>query len=392
MLKFTRKTVSLILSVVLLLSVLSGCGSSKSSQGSETSTPKQNGDSAPAQAEAAKNPFYKGKTLQVIVPFGAGGGTDVFGRLLASYLGQHTEGTPAVQVINIPGGGSVNGANQFVSVLQHDGYSALLTSASTHAPYLLGDPAVMYDLKKMKPVLGLPTGGVVYTSPKTGISDPKSALNPKEKLIYAGISATGLDLVTLLSFEVLGMDVKAILGYDGRGPSRVAFEQGESNIDYQTSSAYIKSVEPLVKEGKAIPMYSFGQLDENGDIVRDPAFPDIPSLKEYYIAMNGKEPSGIEWEAYKAFVGSSFSVQKVIWLHSDDPQDAVLALSKAGAAVASDQDFNKKAEKELGGYTLVTGEKLEKMVASMLNVSDEVLEWVKNYLETEHGVKRLDKK
>ena len=33
---------------------------------------------------------------------------------------------------------------------------------------------------------------------------------------------------------------------------------------------------PLVKEGKAVPLFSWGVTDDNGNLVRDPAFPDLP--------------------------------------------------------------------------------------------------------------------
>jgi tripartite-type tricarboxylate transporter receptor subunit TctC len=388
-----RKSISILLSLVLILALFAGCGSkdTSSNQGGDSSNSSGSTDTAkkePAE-EPKKDPFYQAKNLEIIVPFGAGGGTDTFGRFIASYIGKHTEGEPAIQVLNIPGGGSVNGANEFVKVRKHDGYTALLTSGSTHLPYLLGEPAVQYDLKGMVPLLAAPQGGAVYASSSTGISNPKDALNPKEPLIYAGISATGNDLVTLLSFKLLGMNVKPILGYDGRGPSRVAFEQGESNIDYQTVSAYNKNVKLLVEEGKAIPLYSFGMLDENGDVIRDPAFPDLPSVKEVYKEIHGKDPSGIEWDAYKVFLGAGFSVQKVLWLHSDAPQEAVDALAKAGQGIASDAEFNEKAEEALGGYELITGKKLEGAIKTITSASDEVLDWVHNYLEQDLGIKRL---
>lgn len=382
------KAISIILSVVLLLGLLAGCGSKPSSQAQSGGQDNSKSQDDKQQQEAKA--FYADQTLEMLVPFNPGGGTDVFARFVVPFLNKHIEGNPAIQVVNVGGGGSITGANEYVLQREHNGYNALVTSASTHAPYLLGQPAVKYDLKEMKPVMGLPTGGVVYASPTTGINEPKDVLNPKEKLVYAGISATGLDLVTLLSFEVLGMDVQAILGYEGRGPSRVAFEQGESNIDYQTSSAYLTNVTPLVQEGKAKPLFSFGQLDENGDIVRDPAFPDIPSLKEFYIEVHGKEPSGVAWDAYKTFVGSSFTVQKVIWLHSDAPQEAVEALKKGTAAMAKDPEFSSKGEEVLGGYEPYVGDTVEKVVSNMLNVSDDVLSWVRNFLKEKYGVTNLE--
>ena len=58
------------------------------------------------------------------------------------------------------------------------------------------------------------------------------------------------------------------------------FERGEAKIDYQTSSSYLSGVVPLVEAGTAVPMMSWGALDEDGNIVRDPTFPDMPTFKE----------------------------------------------------------------------------------------------------------------
>ncbi|WP_010531846.1 Bug family tripartite tricarboxylate transporter substrate binding protein [Lentibacillus jeotgali] len=339
-------------------------------------------------ASGSSSTFYEGKSLELLVPFGTGGGTDTFARFVAPYLNENVKGSPTIQTVNVPGGGSINGSNEFVLSRKPNGQNALVTSGSTHMPYFLGDPAVKYELKDMKPVMGLPTGGVVYVNPETGIKGPKDLTKSNEKLTYAGISATGLDLVTLLAFEVLQMDVETILGYDGRGPSRVAFESGESNIDYQTTMAYLSNVKPLVKEGQANPLFSFGQLNEKGEVVRDPAFPDMPTLKEFYVKAYGEEPSGTAWEAYKAFLGSSFTVQKVIWLHKDAPKEAVEALSQGAKKAVEDPEFTKKGEEVLGGYKPYVGDQLDKVVKNMLNTDEEVTNWVKEFLEKEYDITR----
>ncbi|HWE92878.1 MAG TPA: hypothetical protein VG269_02785, partial [Tepidisphaeraceae bacterium] len=52
--------------------------------------------SAAAADEASD--FYRGRTITVIVGFGAGGGYDLYARLLAHYLGNHIAGQPNVVV------------------------------------------------------------------------------------------------------------------------------------------------------------------------------------------------------------------------------------------------------------------------------------------------------
>src|SRR5699024_6577395 len=158
-------------------------------------------------------------------------------------------------------------------------------------------------------------------------------------LFHAGISPTGLDLSTLLSYEVLGMDVKAVLGYEGRGPSRVAFEQGESNIDFQTTTAYNNNVQPMIENGKAVPLYSLGQIDEKGELVRDPQFPDIPTVKEAYMDQHGEEPAGEACEAYTQVIKASYTMHKVIWVHKDAPQEEIDKLQASAETIAQDSEF-----------------------------------------------------
>jgi tripartite-type tricarboxylate transporter receptor subunit TctC len=384
---FKKRKLMLFLVALAMVALLVGCGSETEPTQAEPdknqpSSSQQNSTEQTTQEKA----FYEGQNVEFLVPFGTGGGTDTLARFIAPYFNKHIGGNPAVQVVNVPGGGSVIGANEFVDLRKHDGLNIMLTSGSTTNPYLLGEPAVRYEFKEMKPIVGFPDGGVVYASPSTGIKGPDDVLNSKEKLVYAGISATGLDIVTLLSFEVLEVDVQAILGYEGKGASRVAFEQGESNIDYQTTSAYLTNVIPLVQEGKANPLFAFGHLNADGDLIRDPAFPDIPTLKEFYVDVYGKEPSGLVWEAYKAFAGASFTASKVVWLHGDAPQQAVDALRTGAKEMANSDEFKKDYDATLGGYHPYIGDDLEKMISSSLNVSDEVKQWVFKWLDEKYDV------
>jgi hypothetical protein len=74
---------------------------------------------------------------------------------------------------------------------------------------------------------------------------------------------------------------------------------------------------------------SFGQLDDSGNIVRDPAVPDLPTVPEVYEKLKGKKPSGRFWETYKIFMPSAFAVQKILWVKGDAPAAASQAFYAA---------------------------------------------------------------
>src|SRR5882672_4476627 len=65
--------------------------------------------------------FYKGKTITMMVGTPAGGGYDIYARLLARHLGKYIAGNPSVIVQNRPGAGGVIAANYVYDVAPQDG-------------------------------------------------------------------------------------------------------------------------------------------------------------------------------------------------------------------------------------------------------------------------------
>ncbi|HXG50680.1 MAG TPA: hypothetical protein VNN77_04630 [candidate division Zixibacteria bacterium] len=338
---------------------------------------------APAGAAA---PYYEGKTIEVIIPFPVAGGTDVWIRTIAPYLEKNIPGNPKFTFRNIGGGRGIPGMMEFALKAKADGYMAVVSSATNYFPVLLGDKAAKYDFRQWKPALVNPVGGVIYASPATGVKRVEDLAKAKN-LIYGGISAIGLDMIPLISFELLELDAKGVLGFKGRGEARIAFERGETNIDYQTTPAYNATVVPLIKEGKAIPLMSFGQLDDNGNIVRDPAVPDLPTVPEVYEKLKGKKPSGRFWETYKVFMPSAFAVQKILWFKGGTPAEALRAFYEAADRLARDKEFQAKTEKVLGGYPLLRGDRLEKTIQQAFQIDPETQRFVRDWASKKYRVK-----
>lgn len=336
---------------------------------------------------AARAADFSGKTVEFVIPFATAGGSDVWARFFAPYLSENLPGKPTVVVKNVPGGGSITGTNQFVQRARPDGLQILGTSGSTQLPYLLDDPRVRYELKDLIPVLVSPTGGVVYVNPSVGAKSARDI--PKlrgKKMKYGSQGPTSLDLVPVLAFEIMGLDVDPVFGLN-RGPARVAFERGESLIDYQTSSAYLRNVVPLIKAGKAVPLFSWGVLNDQGEFVRDPTFPDLPHFAEAYEMAHGKKPSGIAYEAYKAFVVAGFAAQKPMFLPKGTPKDIVDAYVQALDKVVKTPAFKEKAGDELGEYQQAVGPAARQAVKVALNIDPKAKAWVRDWLSRRFQVK-----
>src|SRR5437764_382836 len=65
--------------------------------------------------------FFRGKTVNILVGFEAGGGYDLYARVLAQFLGRHIPGQPAVIVQNMTGAGGLRAARNLASVAPKDG-------------------------------------------------------------------------------------------------------------------------------------------------------------------------------------------------------------------------------------------------------------------------------
>lgn len=331
---------------------------------------------------AASAQSLAGRTIEWIIPMSVGGGSDTWARFHTPFLSRYLEGNPTIVIRNITGGGGINGTNQFAARARPDGLTILGTTASIQFPYLLGDPRVRYDYAAWVPVLASPTGGVMYVRPELGVRGPAdyAKLKAAQGLRYGSQGPTSLDMVPALAFELLGLDVQVVFGMQGRGQGRLAFERGETPIDYQTSSAYISQVMPLVREGKAVPLCSWGVLNDTGEIVRDPNFPDLPHFAEFVQASTGSAPSGPAWEAWRALFVAGFGAQKFVVLPKTTPANLVEAYKEAFRKTLADPEYREKRGPVIGEYEEVVGPPADRAYAAATTMSPEVRQWTRDWL------------
>ncbi|MEM7512990.1 MAG: hypothetical protein AAF388_18830, partial [Bacteroidota bacterium] len=106
---------------------------------------KTGGLNADGSVNGSSDTYFEGKTVEWVIPFKEGGGGDTWARFNAPFFQKYISGNPAVIINNIPGGGSIKGANLFADRVKPDGIMILGTSGTTQMPYLLDDPRVRYD-------------------------------------------------------------------------------------------------------------------------------------------------------------------------------------------------------------------------------------------------------
>lgn len=337
---------------------------------------------------AAAQVDLSGQTVEYVIPFSESGGSARWANFFAPLLSEHLPGNPTVVVRYRPGAGSTSGANWFQEQDTADGTLIFGTSGSTQFPYLLGDPRVRYEYNDWQVVLVSGTGGVAYLPADTAaMMDGLDATGLQgQEFIWGAQSATGLDLVPNLAWEMLGLDVQPVFGIEGRGDGRLMFERGEANIDYQTSSAYIRSVQPMIDSGMAVPMMTWGALDDDGNIIRDPTFPEIPTFAEVCEATPACETEGLQWDAWMTFFTAGFPAQKMIFLPGSAPQEVVDTYTTALREIIARDDFREMSEATLGVYPQMTGNAAQAAFRLGTQVDQEPRAFIINWLEDSYGI------
>jgi tripartite-type tricarboxylate transporter receptor subunit TctC len=198
---------------------------------------------APAAAQD-----YPTRTIRIILPFAAGGGTDLLARQLAQRFTEALGQTAVVD--NRPGAGGNLGA-EIVAKAQPDGYTLLLSTASTAVNATLY-PKLPFDIRK-----DFVTISQVGQSPILVTTHPSlPARNVRElvelsKKVKGGLnygsngSGTTSHLAGVLLEQYSGIRLTHI-PYKGAAPSVTALMSGEVELGFQAST----SVLPLIRAGK----------------------------------------------------------------------------------------------------------------------------------------------
>lgn len=341
-----------------------------------------------AQAEEDGEGFYETEAdqIEILVSWSPGGGADTMSRMLAPFLSEHIQGNPDVGIDYVEGGGGLNGHNEFQHRREPDGTTTLMSAASSVVPFLLDEPAIEFDFLDWEPVIAFPTGNVVSVNPNTGVEEPADLQDPDEPLRFGSIGVVSGDVVGLLALDLLDIEYETTFGYEGAGDVRTAFERGEINVTRDGTVAYLNDMQPIVEDGGATSLFTTGYVEE-GELVRDPAFPDLPTVKEVYEELHGEEPSGDIWDLYMSIVGPMSVVEKVLWYHGDAPPEAIQAARDATAEFADDEEFREELEGLIGPYDPIVGDEVGPVAEDVFEAVDEDLQSTfRSYLEENHGL------
>jgi tripartite-type tricarboxylate transporter receptor subunit TctC len=226
-------------------------------------------------AASAQSP-WPAKPVRIVVPFAAGGTTDILARALAPEL-QKVFGQPFV-VDNKPGAGGNNGAAE-VAKAAPDGHTLLMGTVGTHAINASLYPKMPYDpVKDFVPVTlvaGVPNVLVLNpaSAQKYGIQSVAdlarvAKANPGKLNMASSGNGTSIHLAGEL-FKSMTGSFMVHMPYRGSGPALIDLIGGSTDLMFDN----LPSALPQIKAGKlkALAVTS---------AVRSAAIPELPTVEE----------------------------------------------------------------------------------------------------------------
>jgi tripartite-type tricarboxylate transporter receptor subunit TctC len=214
---------------------------------------------------------YPSRPVKIIVPFGAGGPTDVYTRDIAEELRKSLHQTFFME--NRPGAGTTIGTD-FVAQAAPDGYTLLMVSSTqtvnetlyANKPYRL-----MRDLVPIAPLMENDLVLVVHPSvPAKNLTELLALARAKPGTLNFGSSGPGSNyhMAAELMKNLTGIDIVHV-PYKGSTGMRGDILSGQIQMLFDS----IPTMAPLVKAGMVRALGTSG-------VTRSPILPDVPTIAE----------------------------------------------------------------------------------------------------------------
>ncbi len=334
-------------------------------------------------AAGADDPFYKGKRLNLLINFAAGGPSDIEGRLLARHIVKHIDGNPIIIVQNKDGAGGLVGSNYLGEVGPRDGSMfGYFTGAAWKS--VIEAESQRVELKSYEFIGYQPGNAVYYMRADTGPGMKQGADIVQAKgLVAGGLSRdSSKDLLIRLTLDMLGVPYRYVTGYRSSNDARLALQRGEISLHAETTPAYFNVVEPsMVKTGQVIPLWYDPNYDgESFSVPKVMQGASVPTFPEFYRRFKGGTPSGMMWDVYRTNLAVDSAMLRLIAMPPGTPQAALDALRTAVARLNADPDYAEEALRTIQFVPYYeTGPDIDTRIRKALTVAAEIRSFVLDY-------------
>lgn len=332
--------------IIMLVTSLSGC-----SNKSKTNTGKDKGVST--SEDISK--YFEGKIINFIVPYSAGGGYDIYARLIQPYLQKYTGATVVVR--NIEGGGGLVGDAE-VYKSKPDGLTiGIMQGGAPLLNQILGEP-LPFDPSRLTYLLRVASEprvlAVSAKSPYRNVNDLKNSSRP---IRFGTLGAKGnIFYQTLMIGRALGLEdrMQVVTAYEGNSEVALALVRGE--IDAELAS--YTSIKSILDSGDAIPIIQFADK-------RAPELPEVPLVSE----IEGLTDEGRE---LLKIVGYLNDLDRTVIAPPDLPQDIAKELETVFLKALNDPELLATASQRQMLIDPIGSEETRERVNAVLNMPEQM--------------------
>ncbi len=324
---------------------------------------------SPAAGQDAVSQFYRDKTVTIIIGSTAGGGTDLYGRLLARHIGKHIPGNPKVVPQNMPGAGSLVAANHLYSAAARDGtqFGSVLAGA-------LLDPLLATGARKYEPARFSFVGNAnletqVCVVRKDAPVKKFEDVFTTELIVGGSGPGSALLLYPLFLRNIFGAKIKLVAGYPGSREISLALQKGEVHatcgLNLSTAKAHYQNllahpdVRVLVQEDVSV----------NADLAKA----GVPLAGAFLKSEDDRRVAEVFYVQSK--------INRVFFGPPDVPADRLAALRKAFMAAIADKEMQAEAARANLDLDATPGQEVQALVTRLFATPPAIVERMKKATE-----------
>ena len=315
----------------------------------------------------AQEPYYKGKTLRMIVGTSAGGGFDAYSRTIARHFGKHVPGQPTIAVENMPGAGHLIAANHMYKVAKPDG----LTIGHFHGGWFLYQlfkrPGIEFDAIQFE-YIGSPikeSRACAFTK-TSGITSVERWLASKTPVKVGGIGGGAPDDMARMLAATTALPIQLVSGYKGTAEIRLAAESGELAGGCWTWDSIRSTWSKAIQSGEAVVVLQ-ALAKPHPDLLSVPLAQSLTKTEEAR-------------QLLKAGVQDPADFYRPYLAPPRTPKERVETLRQAFDATMKDPEFLADAKKANLDTEPITGRELEQIIAGIFKLDPALAAKLKSIL------------
>jgi tripartite-type tricarboxylate transporter receptor subunit TctC len=321
---------------------------------------------AAATPAAAQADVLAGKSVQMIIGFGPGGGYDLWARTLGRHIGKHLPGNPNVVPQNMPGAGSFTAASYIFNIAPKDGSALGIIARDAALGPLTGASGARFDPTRLS-WIGTPTKETnvciaFHTAQVKSVQD----LYDKQLILGDTGPGTGTRSYPKALNELLGMKFKLVGGFPASSDVFLAMERGEvDGICESLDSIKIRRPD-WIPSGKVAILFQ-------GGAEPNPELKDVPFVRD--LARTPEQKQAIEFLYAGQGIGRPFVAPP------DLPAERLKMLRDAFNATMKDADFIAETKKSKLELEPEDGEHLAALIAKIYATPKPIVDKIANLIK-----------